>query len=251
MILVNDPLQYRICGPCARPQCSIFSSMLCLYCELKHTRSSFAGTSPGAIDVTDFVNVGVATYAVTSGLSLQSGITYYATIRAFDFVGQYANGFSQAVTVDTSPPIVKRVWIEGANDCFGNELNLMWDIPSDVESGIAGMEWGLGTRPGSSDVVEWNGVDVTLDVTGVSVDKTRFDDGQVLFLTLKVRIGLFHVCLWVCRSIALIEVVLYNNLVTHTHTHTHTQNTIPTHTHPTHTHTLHVHCVTYTNTYFS
>ena len=166
--------------------------------------------------------MGVATYAVARGLSLQSGITYYATIRAFDFVGQYANGFSQAVTVDTSPPIVKRVWIEGANDCFRSELNLMWDVPSDVESGIAGMEWGLGTRPGSSDVVEWNGVDVTLDVTGVSVDKTQFDDGQVLFLTLKVRIGLFLVCL--CNSRA-----LSNNPVTHTHT----TPPPPTHTHTT------------------
>ena len=158
-------------------------------CEL----TQIAGTSPGAIDVTDFVNVGVATYAVARGLSLQSGITYYVTIRAYDFVGHYTDSFSQAVTVDTSPPVVKRVWIEGEIE---NELSLKWDVPRDIESGIAGMEWGLGSRPGSSDVVEWIGADITLDVTGVNIDKTQFDDGQVLFLTLKVRIWFYF--LFVC-----------------------------------------------------
>jgi len=39
------------------------------------------GTSPQVADVVGFTSVGVATEAIARGLSLQSGHTYYATIR--------------------------------------------------------------------------------------------------------------------------------------------------------------------------
>ena len=39
------------------------------------------GKSPGAIDIRDFVKVGVTNHAVVLGLALLEGHTYYATIR--------------------------------------------------------------------------------------------------------------------------------------------------------------------------
>lgn len=41
----------------------------------------FLGTSPRGVDVVGFTSVGVATEAIARGLSLQSGHTYYATVR--------------------------------------------------------------------------------------------------------------------------------------------------------------------------
>lgn len=41
----------------------------------------FPGTLPQAVDVVGFTPVGVATEAIVRGLSLQSGHTYYATVR--------------------------------------------------------------------------------------------------------------------------------------------------------------------------
>ena len=39
------------------------------------------GTSPEGVDIRDYVDVGVTNMAVTTGLTLHDGQTYYVTVR--------------------------------------------------------------------------------------------------------------------------------------------------------------------------
>ncbi len=128
--------------------------------------------------------MGVATYAVARDLSLDTGLTYHATIRGIDFVGHVTDAYSQPVTVDTTPPYITNVWIEGVSNYTMNGLTLNWDLPRDGESGVSGVEWAIGSRSGSSDGMEWRRVDVS--VTQELVEGAKFNDGQTIFLSIKV-----------------------------------------------------------------
>ena len=46
----------------------------------------FQGTSPGGVDVREYVHVGVTNMAVATGLTLHDGLTYYVTIRGASLV---------------------------------------------------------------------------------------------------------------------------------------------------------------------
>ncbi len=144
-----------------------------------------SGTSAGSSDVLDFTSVGVATYAVARDLSLETSLTYYVTIRGIDFVGHVTDAYSQPVTVDTTPPDITSVWIEGANNFTKNGLRLNWDLPRDGDSGVAVVEWAIGSRSGSSDGMEWRPVD-HVSVTRQLVEGTQFSDGQTIFLSIRV-----------------------------------------------------------------
>ena len=130
--------------------------------------------------------MGVATYAVARGLSLQSGVTYYATVKAVDFTGRSSEVVSRGFSVDVTAPVVEGVTLSDLGD-FESSLKLSWLGVTDEESGIAGMEWGLGTRLGSSDIAGWNRVDLDLN-TGIQLDTTSLGlyDGQIVFASLKV-----------------------------------------------------------------
>ena len=128
----------------------------------------------------------MATYAVARGLSLQSGTTYYATVRAVDFTGKSSYVVSRGVSIDTTDPIVEGVVLTGITQ-FQSGLELAWNGIVDEESGISGVEWGLGTRPGSSDIAGWTSLSLDLN-TGVEIDTTQLDlyEGQIIFASLKV-----------------------------------------------------------------
>ncbi|HEX3151269.1 MAG TPA: Ig-like domain-containing protein [Gemmataceae bacterium] len=65
------------------------------------------GTSPGASNVRAFTDVGNASSATASGLSLIRGTTYYASVRAIDSVGNVgAAASSDGVTIVTPPPVI-------------------------------------------------------------------------------------------------------------------------------------------------
>lgn len=73
------------------------------------------GTSPQAADVVGFTSVGVATEAIARGLSLQSGHTYYATIR-----GRNLYSIVCACTIKSFNITV--------NVCsFSLQLTILWD----------------------------------------------------------------------------------------------------------------------------
>lgn len=145
-----------------------------------------AGKNPLGSDVINFTSVGVATYAVARGLSLQSGLTYYVTVRATDFTGSSGYTVSLGVRIDTTKPSVEWVGLMGITS-FQTSLQLEWTGIADEESDVTGMEWSLGTRPGSSDVTGWREVDVELN-TGLTINTTQLNlyQGEIIFASLKV-----------------------------------------------------------------
>lgn len=79
------------------------------------------GSVAGGADIRDFTDVGVTNFAVAHGLALKGtesrrrqptplvladSHTYYVTVRAFDYVGDFADATSNAITIDSSPPEV-------------------------------------------------------------------------------------------------------------------------------------------------
>lgn len=128
----------------------------------------------------------MATSALVRGLSLQSGGTYTASLRAVDVAGLSSVLVSRTITIDTSPPVVIGVRLEHP-DQFQTHLSLEWDLMQDRQSGISDLEWGLGTRPGSSDVSGWNrftwneGTGLRLSTQGLPLY-----GGQLVFASIKV-----------------------------------------------------------------
>lgn len=68
-----------------------------------------------------------------------------------------------------------------------SNLELKWDPAEELESEIVSMEWGIGSSPGSSDLVEWT--TVSLDsISGTELTGFSYQDGQLIFLSLRVKI---------------------------------------------------------------
>ena len=98
-------------------------------------------------------------------------------------MGQWNNVISSGVTVDTSAPIVTPPWVEGTTD-HTHSLALRWEPVRECESNVARVEWGLGSRPGSSDLLEWS-VARTEEISGTT-SVVESQDGQLVFLSVKV-----------------------------------------------------------------
>ncbi len=141
------------------------------------------GLRPYDGSVLNYTSVGVATSVLVQGLPLQSGSAYYASLLAVDSAGHTSLLTTRGVTIDTSPPIVSGVHVQMERA----SLSLEWDVLQDQQSGIQELEWGLGTRPGSSDVSGWNrftwigGTSLQVSTEGLSLN-----DGQFLFASIKV-----------------------------------------------------------------
>lgn len=101
---------------------------------------------------------------------------------AHDFTGQWSDVTSPGVTVDLTPPTGP------THFHLVNSDGSYSDIPFvvDTESGISGMELGLGSSPGSSDLMEWTGVDIG-DGIGTFFELAGISDGQLVFASLQVR----------------------------------------------------------------
>ena len=171
-------------------RCDVYQLIMYIHTYMHthtHTHAHTIGSTPLATDVIDFVSVGVATDTVARGLSLQSGHTYYVTIRGVEFTGQSSYSVSHPVTIDTSAPLVNQIWISNTTN-YSNGLELEWDPVEDLQSDIVGMEWSLGSHPGSSDIIGWTSVNLSEAITGITVTGMEFYDGQLVFASLKVSL---------------------------------------------------------------
>ncbi|CAH1242631.1 Hypp6913 [Branchiostoma lanceolatum] len=95
------------------------------------------GTSPLVMDVLQFVDIGLTNHVVARGLWLQSGHTYYVTVRATDHVGLQATATSAGLTIDTTPPSVTntRVDVGGRYLMSTDVVSVNWDgLFFDLES---------------------------------------------------------------------------------------------------------------------
>ena len=83
--------------------------------------------------------------------------------------------------MDVTPPIINQIWLEGIAN---------WEPVEEGESEVTSVELGLGSRPGSSDLLQWTGVG-TGEVLGSSLNGSGLQDGQLVFLSLAVSVYLY------------------------------------------------------------
>jgi autotransporter-associated beta strand protein len=135
------------------------------------------GTTPGGTDVMAFTAEGISgTSATRSGLSLTSGTTYYATVRAIDNAENVSTAVtSDGVMADAVAPTtgtVKDGATAGVDIAYQQALNALtatWSGFADGNgSGIDRYEWAIGTTPGGQDVLAYT----TDGITGTSATKS-------------------------------------------------------------------------------
>lgn len=127
----------------------------------------------------------MSAFAVIRELSLQTGIAYYATVQAEDFTGKSSYAVSDAITIDTSEPAVEWVQLQRTSR-FESGLQVEWSVVLDEESDIVSVEWGLGTRQGSSDVAGWEETSLERREVEIATRELALYQGQLIFATLKV-----------------------------------------------------------------
>ena len=83
---------------------------------------------------------------------LETGVTYYITIKAISLRGLSSMKRSNGFTVDPSPPMQKELFVSHkVIDQIARiiEISVSWNGVRDSESGISNSEYCLGTTPGS------------------------------------------------------------------------------------------------------
>ncbi len=83
-----------------------------------------------------------------------------------------------------TPPTFGSIWLEGVTDT--DNLRAFWDPVEECESELVTVEWGVGTRPGSSDLMAWTRA-TTDQISGSPIDGLELVDGQLIFISLVVR----------------------------------------------------------------
>ncbi len=127
------------------------------------------GTTSGGTNVQGWTGVGLSTSATNSSLTLTSGVTYYATVRATNGSGLTSTASSNGVTVDTTAPPAAAI-NDGTGGDSDSQTSLTtisgnWAAFVDPESGIALYEWAIGTSPGATDVQGWTGAGTATSAT--------------------------------------------------------------------------------------
>ncbi|XP_064635756.1 uncharacterized protein LOC135492940 [Lineus longissimus] len=145
------------------------------------------GTTPKGIDIQDFTNEGLSNHGRAHGISLQNGYTYYASVRATDFVGLETVVTSDGITVDTTPPLKSDAKIDIGHRVHTSKTSVTasWiGLFSDAESGIAYYMWGIGSLPGQVDVMTWE--KVTSDtVVSPPNDPLSLKEGLTYYVSVK------------------------------------------------------------------
>nr|XP_034314147.1 uncharacterized protein LOC105348718 isoform X1 [Crassostrea gigas] len=116
------------------------------------------GTTVGGNDVVAFHSIGVVNHAVLQGLFLQSGHTYYATIKAMDYAGRTTIVTSDPVVVETTPPKKSDdpITISGRHIVSNSEIEACWKkVFVDPESTVDYYMWSIGSQPGYDDIMEF------------------------------------------------------------------------------------------------
>ncbi|XP_019617771.1 PREDICTED: uncharacterized protein LOC109465072 [Branchiostoma belcheri] len=143
------------------------------------------GTSPNGVDVQDFMDVGVTNMATVHGLRLYSGHTYYATVRATDYVGLTVTSVSRGVTVDVTAPVVTDADVDvgGRYLLSTSSVSASWDrVFMDTESGMSYYEWCVGSQPGHCDVMALTRTESEETVSDSALD-LRLQEGHAYYIS--------------------------------------------------------------------
>ena len=148
------------------------------------------GSTPNGTDVISFLDVGFNTHVIASKLSLVSGLTYYATVRAYDYVGLFTVAISSGITIDTTPPQIGTVTF-GYGD-LGHSAHLSRITVQanfkgfrDRESGVRDVYWAIGSAQGQADIKGFSEAQ-QLDAGYTEDALTDIQDGQTIYVTARV-----------------------------------------------------------------
>ncbi|XP_078657344.1 uncharacterized protein LOC144903237 [Branchiostoma floridae x Branchiostoma belcheri] len=131
------------------------------------------GTAAGASDMIAWGVVRTApdvTRTSLDNLSLQTGVTYYSSVRATNHAGLYTTVTSDGIKVDTVPPTAGTVYDGlGLHDAdYQNDSHAVWATWhgfSDLESYIHHYIWCVGSSPGAEDLLACRDVGVQISAT--------------------------------------------------------------------------------------
>ena len=121
------------------------------------------GSSPGGTELFNYRVITRGATGQSAEVSLESGKTYYVSVKAVDHAGNSVVATSNGVLIDATPPKAGAITVDtlGAPDASGTvylpswgSLKLTWDGFEDAESELSTYEVGLGSgNCGSDDVV--------------------------------------------------------------------------------------------------
>ena len=128
----------------------------------------------------------------------EGGLQYFVTVKATNGAGLKETIYSDGITVDTTPPVIKGVHHgveEKENDVpqliiqnDGGYLAFYWEKPYDAESGISSVKWCAGTTNKYCNIVSLTSVD--LEQLSVKHHMSEsLVSGIVVFITLLVENG--------------------------------------------------------------
>jgi hypothetical protein len=149
------------------------------------------GTTSGGTQVQAFTSVGLVTNATNSSLSLSNGQIYYVTVRATSGAGVTVNATSDGVTVDTSGPVAGSVSDGPAADIdvqgSTTTIQANWTAFTDSQSGIATLEWAIGTTSGGTQVQAFT----TTGISGNTATRAGLSltGGSTYFVTVRATSG--------------------------------------------------------------
>ncbi|CAH1250571.1 Hypp8876 [Branchiostoma lanceolatum] len=149
------------------------------------------GTIAGGSDIQSWTDVGVTDHVTLHGVRLQHGWSYYATVKAVDFVGLSTTKGSQRVTVDTTPPQKSDTHINvGGSFHFSSaSVSASWEgVFYDTESGVSFFEWAVGSRAGHADIYPFTRVEETEAETDQN-SPLQLHEGHEYYVSIKAYNG--------------------------------------------------------------
>ncbi|XP_053390115.1 uncharacterized protein LOC123523221, partial [Mercenaria mercenaria] len=146
------------------------------------------GTSAGGVDVQPFTNVGLTNHKTFHNLKLQNGHTYFATVTAYDFTGQFSSSKSEGIKIDTTPPQLTEaasITIPSRHISNTEFVEACWTgVFSDLESGISHFSWALGTHAGYDDIFMFDNIEEECAQTPEN-KPLSLKEGHAYFVTVK------------------------------------------------------------------
>ncbi len=134
------------------------------------------GTNSGGEDVVPWTMNGDSTFVISINLTLESGTTYYVSVRATDWMNNISGTTtSNGITLDTSNPVVT-VPNEGGVGVDYDFQNSLSDIiiswtGSDGTRSLSNYEYAIGLTEGGTETTLWtdNGTSTDVTVTGLAL----------------------------------------------------------------------------------
>jgi len=149
--------------------------------------------------IADFVNNGLDKTVQATGLQLVAGERYYVVVRCENNVGLVTQKASTLpVVVDDTPPTKGSVIVstDRTHDVFGihsschlfnKTLRAHWYGFNDQESGISGFRVAVGKKPNTADVLPFQEVGVTTNVTLPLNNASALFDGDIVYVTVEAH----------------------------------------------------------------